>query len=144
MVHLPLWINRFLGNWVMTTLTPRATTWPQKIVGRGNRTSRSSKAKYFMHCTEWRAWLTALMAVAYASFVLLWTAFLSWMFWSGNTGPFSASYFSSFALMLTVGMTLLTARQHWINYTQPDIQRYIVQLAIYMPVFSLFSVSLWR
>ena len=55
-------------------------------------------------------------------------------------GPFTAWYYMAFIVMSTLGLSMMTLRQYWINYSRPDLQHYIIRIAFYMPVYGFISV----
>jgi hypothetical protein len=94
-------------------------------------------------CSSWRAWLTVVMVMVYIVYTVIWTSALSYEFYHGTacTGPFCGWFVSSFVVMWTVGLFMISLRLHWINYTKPHEQRYVIFIATFLPWSTYFCVS---
>lgn len=89
---------------------------------------------------RWRIWLTIILILGYILFVILWTSSLCYTFSIAPTGPFAGWYVASFFVMCNIGVSLITLREHWINYSQPYLQKYIIRISFMVAIYGYFSV----
>ena len=127
----------------------RADLWSKFIsflCGRSGK-SRVRSCCASLSCIEWRCWskwrtwVTALMLSFYCVLSLIWLSSLSYTFAEFEPPSFFKTwYVAAFFLFLTTGVTLITLRQHWIHYTRPDLQRYIIRIAFFVLAYGFYSV----
>ena len=92
---------------------------------------------------RWRVWLTIMMMAMYLLISAIWLSSLTYVFIARNS-PFSSFkswYIGSFFVLGTLAVSLITLRQHWVHYTRPDLQRYIIRIAFFVHSYAFYSVS---
>ena len=92
---------------------------------------------------RWRFWLTISLMMSYLVAFSIWLALLTYLFIDYEPfSPFKSWYVTSFFLLGTYTMTLVTIRQHWVHFTKPHMQKYIVRIALFVLAYAFYSVSI--
>lgn len=91
---------------------------------------------------RWRFLLTISLMIGYLVAFCTWLGLLTYLFIDYEPfSPFKSWYVTSFFLLGTYTMTLVTIRQHWVHFTKPYMQKYIVRIALFVLSYAFYSVS---
>ena len=109
------------------------------------RTCTNLSCTHFGCWSRWRGWLSALLVILFCIVVLIWVPILTYQAVTYQPlSPFKAWYYSMYCVIGALGITLVTLRQHWVNYTKPDLQRYIIRVTFFVPTYGFYSVRLYN
>ena len=146
-----LTLSHCLQMQFVVAISTRADLWSQCLVcvcgPSGKRKVRnfcSNLSCINWSCwSGWRIWATVLLMMIYLAFSLIWLSSLTYTFITYE--PFSSFktwYVASFFVLATTAMFLITLRQHWVHYTRPNMQRYIIRIAFFVHSYGFYSVSI--